>query len=301
MKRADEFLASFDKSWVTFSKNWKRSRARASEDSIHDLRVSVRRLIATLELTRALSRHAEVPKLQRSLRKILKGMGPLRDLQVQLESVSNMTQSAAILEFKRSLERRERRQIAAIHRDLKHGTKRRMTKSLTDIRAEFERLYEQQGYAKIRGSIERVLTSRARDFVRARKRFKPADGETLHRMRIALKKLRYSVEAAEPMIGPSARERARSMHTLQQLLGHARDAELLEQRLDKWATKRGNKIALVPALESIKEERTHLMEQIVKSVASLEKILPAETLPANEKTVAVVATQHAGTAAKAGV
>jgi CHAD domain-containing protein len=285
MKHPDEFL-SFDKSWAAFSKAWKKSSANASEESIHDLRVSVRRLIATLELTRALSRHVELQRLQRGLRKVLKGMGPLRDLQVQLENVSKMPQAGPIPEFKRSLERRERRQISAIRRDLKRGAKRRLSKGAKDVRAEFARLQEALGDKKIHDSIERVLTLRSNEFLRARKRFKPSDGETLHRMRIALKKLRYATEAAEPVLGYSARERLRNMHSFQQLLGHARDAELLEARLEKWAAKRGNKMAVVPALERIKEERAQLTQRIVESVAALEKIVPEGKLP-TEKTVAV--------------
>jgi len=287
MKQFAEFL-SFDKTWTAFSKAWKKSRANASEESIHDLRVSVRRLIATLELTRTLSRHAELQKLQRSLRKILKGMGPLRDIQVQLENISKMAQAGPILEFKRSLERRERRQIGAIRRDLKRDTKRQLSKSVKDVNAEYVRLHEALGDKKIHDSIEKVIARRRDDFLKARNRFKPSDGETLHRMRIALKKLRYSVEAAEPVLGYSAREHLRNMHALQQLLGYARDAELLEARLEKWAAKRGNKIALVPALERIKEERQKLMEQIVKSVDSLEDIVPEKRVP-TEKTVAVAA------------
>src|SRR5262249_20714031 len=157
---------------------------------------------------------------------------------------------------------RERRQIAAIRSDLKRGAKRQLSKSVKDVSAEYERLHEALGDKRIHDSVEKVLTARSNDFLRARKRFKPSDGETLHRMRIALKKLRYSVEAAEPVLGHSAQERLRDMHALQQLLGHARDAELLEARLEKWTAKQDNKIAVVPALERIKEDRQKLLEQI---------------------------------------
>src|SRR5262245_29036068 len=87
MQSSDELLSSFDTSWKAFSASWKDARAKASEKSVHDLRVSTRRLIATLELTQALSKNKEIVELRRRFKKVLKHMGPLRDLQVQLQNV----------------------------------------------------------------------------------------------------------------------------------------------------------------------------------------------------------------------
>src|SRR5947207_14409756 len=92
MAQTDQLLSSFDKSWDEFSGAWKKARSKASEKSIHDLRVGTRRLIARLELTRALSRNAEIADVQRRFKKILKRMGPLPEVQVQLESLSHMRQ-----------------------------------------------------------------------------------------------------------------------------------------------------------------------------------------------------------------
>ena len=110
MKRSDELLSSFDTSWKEFSQAWKKAKAKASEKSVHDLRVNTRRLIANLELTRALSQRDDIAKLQRHFKKVLKGIGPLRDLQVQLETVAHLRQDGLVAEFKRVLERRESRE-----------------------------------------------------------------------------------------------------------------------------------------------------------------------------------------------
>src|SRR5438034_6928825 len=77
MKSPDEFLDTFDQTWNDFSAAWKKARRKASEKAVHDLRVNTRRLTATLELTRSLSKHEEIVKLQRGFKKVLKAMGPL--------------------------------------------------------------------------------------------------------------------------------------------------------------------------------------------------------------------------------
>src|SRR5205809_1778457 len=50
MKRTDELVSSFNRSWKRFSGTLKKARTDASEKSVHDLRVNTRRIIATLEL-----------------------------------------------------------------------------------------------------------------------------------------------------------------------------------------------------------------------------------------------------------
>jgi CHAD domain-containing protein len=207
---------------------------------------------------------------------------------VQLQIIADLSEEGPIGEFKRSLEKREARQITALHKDLKGGTKRRLTMGIKKVRGELLRLREASSDAKIRSAVERVLKLRRNEFLKARKRFKPADEETLHAMRIALKKFRYTVEAAQPMLGDSAKERAREMQIFQGLLGDTRDVELLRTRIEKWATKKGNKIAVVPTLESLQERRQNLMQRIVESVPALDTIFPEEQFrPITEKTLAV--------------
>src|SRR5438046_8826089 len=106
MKRTDELVSSFNRSWKRFSGTWKKARTDASEKSVHDLRVNTRRIIATLELARVLSNRGDIVKVQRCFTKVLKSMGPLRDVQVQLDTVSRLRQRGVIGAFMRRLKRR---------------------------------------------------------------------------------------------------------------------------------------------------------------------------------------------------
>src|SRR5262245_51147507 len=136
MKCSEELLSAFDKSWDEFSRAWKKARGKSSEKSIHDLRVNTRRLIATLELAGAITRRNQIAKLQRRFKKVLKRMGPLRDVQVQLENVSQLQQSGLIKKFKSALERRELRKTKSIRQELKRGKKTRLSKAARDARSE---------------------------------------------------------------------------------------------------------------------------------------------------------------------
>jgi len=276
----NELLPVLDKSWKEFSRAWKKARAKASEKSIHDLRVNTRRLIATLELAQTLSKCDEITKLRRRLKKILKSMGALRDVQVQLQNASQIPPLGLIAAFKRGLQRRERREIDRLRNELKRGRRQRLTDAVADVRSNFGRLNKSLGRARIHRSVEHVLSFRRNEFLKAERRFQrqqPLDEGALHAMRIALKKLRYVVEAAQPVLGPSAKEQARQMHTFQQLMGDSRDVEMLRAELEKWAKKRGRIMAVVPALEELKEKREGLLKKIIESSDQLEQIFKAET------------------------
>ena len=304
MERASDLLSSFDKSWKNFSGTWKRARAKASEKSIHDLRVNTRRLIATLELARSLSHRSDITKLQRRCKKILKSMGPLRDTQVLLENLGRLRGMTLISDFKKTLERRENREIDSIHSELKRSRKHDLSKRLEDVRSELTRVHESLGPRKIHQSIERALNSRRNEFLRAARKFQraqPSNEDLLHEMRIALKKLRYALEAAQTQFGHSVHERLKQMQEFQQLMGDSRDLEMLRAELEKWADKRGKRIAMVPAVDCLQQERESLLKRIIESAGTLEALSKTEApKPVSEQTHAVVVTKPLVRSAAAG-
>jgi CHAD domain-containing protein len=198
-----------------------------------------------------------------------------------------------MLDFKKTLERRERRRIADIGDDLKRGIKRRLSSNVRDVRLEFARIHELLDAEKTQVAIDRVLRVRRNEFCKAQRRFQklyPLNEESLHEMRIALKKMRYVVEAAQPVLGTSAKDRAKQMQGFQQLLGDTRDVDMLRTELEKWASKQGKKIAVVPALDRLLEKKEKLLKKIVASSAKFEMLLRPETLrPAAEKTHVIAA------------
>ena len=288
MKRADELVSSFNRSWKRFSGTWKKARADASEKSVHDLRVNTRRIIATLELARVLSNRGDIAKVQRCFKKVLKSMGPLRDVQVQLDTVSRLRQRGVIGAFMRRLKRREGEEIHRIQNALKRGRKRHLAKEVNQLGTEIGRLHESLDGERIHRSVNRVLSVRQNEFSKAKRRFdrrQLRNEETLHVMRIALKKLRYVVEALEPVLGPSAKIQARQMHAFQQLMGDCRDLDILRIELESWAKKKGKLIAIVPVLEQLRDRREVLLKKIIESSERLDRIVnPESRQPVAEKT-----------------
>lgn len=300
MKAGDAPFCSLDQPWDEFSKAWKKTRRNASEKSVHDLRVNARRLIENLELAGALSKDSDTAKLKRRFKKFLKGMGMLRDIQVQLENVSRLPKSQAIGEFTKRLERLERKETGKIQAHLKEARKQKLSAALKEVRSEFLRSRETVGVDRTYHSTRRILNLRHNEFLKAKRLFHRSEQQNedaLHEMRIALKKLRYAMEAAVPMLAPSEKDRIDGMRAFQKLLGDSRDMEMLRAALEEWAKKKRKTMAVVPALGDLQEKRTVLLKKVFESSHELENILePKRSAPIAEKTrVAVAAAAAAAT------
>ena len=286
----DSLLSSLDQSWKNFSGAWKSARTKSSEKAIHDLRVNTRRLIAILELAKAVSGDGAIAKLQRRFKKVLKRMGSLRDTQVLLVNLSQIQRGGLVGDFKRTLEQKERREIDGIRDELSRGRKQKLSKGVKDVRGGFCNLQAKLGREKVHRSIDRVLSSRQNELLKAERTFhrsQPINEDLLHAMRIALKKFRYVIEAAQPLLDNSAKQRAKEMHAFQQLIGESRDVELLRTALEKWANKRGKVIAVAPALDRLQQKRDSLLKKIFESLTELEQTSTGTQKPVVEKTHAI--------------
>jgi CHAD domain-containing protein len=298
MKPREKHFWLFDEPWHRFSKAWEKARRTASEKSIHDLRVSARRLIENLELARALSKQNNVDKLKPRFKKFLKEVSALRDIQVQLEIVRHMPRGQAISDFIKHLERLEQQEIKDVRDRLKRFKKRRLTDAFRDMRSQVLGSQESAEASRTHESIRRILTLRHNEFLKAKRRFyrsEPRSEEVLHEMRIALKKLRYAMEAAQPILAESERERLVAMGAFQKLMGDCRDLEIVRGALEEWVKKKGKKIAVIPVLEDLEKKRAALLNKVSESSSELETILaPKSTPPVAERTQ--VARQAAVTA-----
>jgi CHAD domain-containing protein len=289
MSHTDELLSSFNVLWNRFSRSCKKTHAKVSPKSLHDLRVCTRRLIATVELIGELSDAPELARAQRRFKKVLKWTSPLRDVHVELDSLSDI-RGVELRAFKRSLERREKQEVSGVQKELKPSGLRRLVRLVKDIRSELGRKHGKVDPGTIKQSVERIIRLRQNEFLRARRHLKPSDEDTLHEMRIALKKLRYSVEAAEPILGNAISERAKDMKTLQQLMGDTRDTAILRAELEEWATKKGRKKMIASALDQLERRRIRLEKRITKHLPAFDRmsVLPSQhRKPVTEKTRAV--------------
>jgi CHAD domain-containing protein len=268
MSKETTLLHAYDRLSKEFSSTCQKVRGKASERPIHHLRVTARRWIAVLDLIPELAEHRGAQSLRRRLQKVIKWTSPLRDMQVQLDKVSRF-EKIDLRRFSRELEHREKQEIADIRRHLRQLMKSGFTERVTAVRNHFEELYNSLDRREVQREITGTLQARSKKFRVARKKFRTNDEDRLHDMRIALKKLRYATEAAQPVLGRSVIQNAPNMKWFQQLVGDARDAFILEAELTKWAARKGKQKRVGKALEQLNHERETLLTKITDILPSL--------------------------------
>ena len=83
-------------------------------------------------------------------------------------------------------------------------------------------------------------------------------GGGLHRIRIAARKLRYTIEILQPLLGSGMNADLPSLKRIQETLGIVHDLDTLRAALSSYAgrlRKKGGTVAFIPELDAFLEER----------------------------------------------
>jgi CHAD domain-containing protein len=238
------------------------SAADPGPDGIHDLRISTRRLRAGLDLWLATAPGKKLARCRKTLRGLGRRLGAVREIDVNRRELSELAlrrpADTVAIEF-----------VAAFEG-------RRKIRSARAMEKEIERIDLPDLFRQIRSELEKFADSEAESisltFVARQElalRLPPLEellsdalrrpsAPALHRFRIELKKLRYSVEACGAAY--DGRRRLRLISRLKQLqdaLGAAQDAQVLHDRFARLrAELRGDGLpaaerSLLPAMRAV--------------------------------------------------
>jgi CHAD domain-containing protein len=203
-------------------------RPEGAED-IHDLRVAIRRFTQGLRAFRYALGHGNVRQMRRPLRKIMNRCGAARNADVALE-VLKAAGAPANGSLKSGLEAarsRAGRDLAEFLKEWKIASKMRTWRDWLAPEAGPNQT--------IASAARRSLRPLARQFLRAgalaaKPRSTPRE---MHRFRLLGKRLRYTLEIFQPMLGSECKEAIEAVRKIQEYLGAINDcaatADLIAQ------------------------------------------------------------------------
>jgi CHAD domain-containing protein len=258
MPEENILFTSLDDRWRKLRKESNRARRKYSEESVHDLRVASRRLIAVLEILREVHSGSAVRDLRRHVKKLLDGLSPLRDLHVQRVRISSMIDRyPQLTDFEKHLADKENRTAGKVQKLLKQSSK-------SDRAVAQVRRYARKGAGT--DEILKVIDKRFRKVVVLTERIDPSDTATIHKLRLAFKKFRYTCEVAQPMIATQVNaDRLKEFHAFQTMMGDIQDIEVLSERLSKWTAKEGCDKEMKVVFEELEAERTKRVDIFIAS------------------------------------
>jgi len=233
--------------------------ADADRDAVHDLRVALRRTRTELEVGRPVLGAFHSDEVRRSLRDVQRATGALRDEEVLLELIVSLgVDRPDVLAWVESRRRRERALRAALRRMLRAGELdrgRRMLDALLAFRIKPSR-------DRRLGKFARRAVEEARRDVERRRAGRIEDVQAMHDLRIAYKRLRYTVDAfatalpfdLSALAQPAARQQSRlgELHDVDVAIACVRRARSLEGP---------GRDALLAALSRARAERARAVEQ----------------------------------------
>lgn len=219
------------------------SRTGEDIESVHKMRVAVRRMRSLLRLVGAFYPGKTVEKSEKELRQIARALGSIRDLDVLILDVQQfsatlppeMQQQAQALVSRLERRRHKRRQrlnafldSKRYQRSVRHLENFARKKGKRDRRRQPP--HEPQ---ELRHALPLLLHQRLAS-VRAYNSVLPAsDDKRLHSLRVECKRLRYAIEFFAPVLGSSAKNFLELVTSMQDTLGRINDIAVFVSRLQK--------------------------------------------------------------------
>jgi CHAD domain-containing protein len=242
-------------------------RESADNDAVHDLRVAIRRCRTAASIMREVDAHREWHELRRSVRKLFRALGALRDLQVRRELLDRLMRDsdpgkAALLAALDAQESAPRKRIGRLVGDFDERRWMRLAERLHGrLRLVTPGTLEAQGLVLGRFVQLTRLHRRAMSSRQAR---------TWHALRIGLKRFRYALEILLPVKSAAW---GRDLGRGQDALGEIHDLEELKLwvgRLTETPSP-SSLAALVKAAAERRESSVNRYRTLVESHQLLER------------------------------
>lgn len=259
-------------------------------EAVHDFRVSLRRTRTLLEVGCAVFGRFHAGEVRAALRDVHRASGALRDEEVLLELLASLgIERPDVRAWTEGRHRREKRLRTALRRRIREGDVER-GRRLLDAMVAF----------RIKPSRDRRVSKFARRAVEEarreveRRRSGPLqEPEALHRLRIAYKRLRYTVETFDTVLPPDLAALAQPASRFQSRLGklHDIDMAVVVVRGARSLADAGRE-ALLTALRRVRDERALALED---SLGVTLVVPPAAAAPSRAATSKVTASKVTAT------
>lgn len=232
MHDGKQLLASFESLWQKHAKRLSRCQQTASEEAVHKLRISCRRLLALIQLLQALAPQPPLRKLRKHLKAQLNSFDELRDTQVMMLKVADSLDALP--------------ELAAYHRYLQLNEQRLLIQTPAVLQslnsAELQPLMEmarkemREAFGKD-ALTPRILSAIDTSYRTALERYRlidPVDPATLHHLRVSVKKLRYMLAASQELLPELPENHLERIQAYLTRLGEIQNSRVLLDSLNRF-------------------------------------------------------------------
>jgi CHAD domain-containing protein len=264
---------------------------RAAEDVefVHRARVATRRLRAALRMFKECFARRQWQRWRDAIRRTTAKLGDARDHDVQIELLCRVQSALSakecfpgigriLIQLERDRERLQRKVVKAVDRlqsqrvlrEMRRVSKKIMRKAGVSESARPDDVQTPAAFLETRRHILRRLERllRHEDSLA-----RPDDRQRHHAMRIAAKRLRYTLEIARPVYPGCLDEAVDAMKKVQSLLGEVHDCDVWADHLDAFARRERRRITalfghagrfnrLQPGIDYLRSDRHRRRDEV---------------------------------------
>jgi CHAD domain-containing protein len=203
------------------------ARHSYNPETVHDLRVAIRRFSQALVVFKRCFRRKDLKKIRKSLKALMSAAGAVRDCDIALKFISEIQPRAAD-ELEKGVRGRRDGAEGALQAE---ASRRQVYKWSLKWRSMLEPDHGNPGALDqgIQQMAASELSRVAGKFIRSGNRAASAKAseDQVHRFRIAAKKLRYTLELFRPFYGAGGDQELVRLARIQSLLGGANDCRVV--------------------------------------------------------------------------
>ena len=264
-----------------YRKRLARCQEKFSEKAVHSLRIETRRILALLDLLEELRLAEPLKKLRKTFKKRLDAFDDLRDTHVQLVLLKPLWQDfPEARDLKKHLRKCERQLVSELSQKIKTTKSRRLNRRLKQIEESLRKFGQGATTGRNSDLAQMLLDGAFRRTVVLRRRIQRNNPATIHRMRIAFKRFRYTAELLQPFLPQFTPHRLSRMKEFQSAAGDIQDVAVLLVRLDKDVKSQNLKPACIKNLRGalLRHER-RAIDSFMARIDELMEFEPEHSTP----------------------
>jgi phosphohistidine phosphatase len=225
-----------DREWNDYLKSLQEFQKNATVKNVHDLRVSIRRLMTSMELIERFNPDNTVRRARITLKDQLSGLSDLRDAHVEMVTIRRyLKQQPEIKQFHSGLCDRESSYLNAAKKMPWNSNVRFIENAVNRAKV---RLGSRRATINISDASKIINDALDQSFDNVNKQLgyvTTTDYSTIHSVRLAFKPFRYLLEMLQPLI-PVEHKQLATAKSLARIMGQIQDTEVLMKDLAefKW-------------------------------------------------------------------
>jgi CHAD domain-containing protein len=205
-----------------------------SEKAVHDLRIETRRILALLDLLEAFHFDESHAKLRKAFKKRLDAFDDLRDTHVQRVLLKPMwPKFPEARAFKKHLCKCEKRLECKMSNEIKACKSGKLNRKLKEIEKSLRQCAKNPPTGGSVAQSQLLLGAAYRRVVNLRRQIQRNKPATIHCLRVAFKRFRYTAELLQPFLPQFTTKLLERMKDFQRAAGDIQDVAVLLARIER--------------------------------------------------------------------